>query len=75
MNVTENSLADTLAGAQEFFALGADAIAALPPFYFPPRPAELTAWFRALLDASPGPVLHVQHSHDHARLDPAGGHR
>lgn len=57
VNVTENSLADTIAGAKEFFALGADAIAALPPFYFPPRPAELTAWFRALLDASPGPVL------------------
>ena len=57
VNVTENSLADTLAGAKEFFAVGADAIAALPPFYFPPRPAELTAWFRALLDASPGPVL------------------
>jgi 4-hydroxy-tetrahydrodipicolinate synthase len=32
-------------------------VAALPPFYFPPRPAELTAWFRALFDASPGPVL------------------
>ncbi len=57
VNVTENSLTDTLAGAKEFFALGADAIAALPPFYFPPRPAELTAWFRALLDTSPGPVL------------------
>lgn len=57
VNVTENSLADTLAGAREFFSLGADAIAVLPPFYFPPRPAELTAWFRALLDASPGPVL------------------
>jgi 4-hydroxy-tetrahydrodipicolinate synthase len=57
VNVTENSLADTLPGAKEFFALGADAIAALPPFYFPPRPAELTAWFGALLDASPGPVL------------------
>lgn len=56
-NVTENSLADTLAGAKEFFSVGADAVAALPPFYFPPRPAELTAWFRALLEASPGPVL------------------
>lgn len=57
VNVSENALADSLADAKEFFALGADAIAALPPFYFPPRPAELTAWFRALLDASPGPVL------------------
>jgi 4-hydroxy-tetrahydrodipicolinate synthase len=57
VNVTENSLADTIAGAKEFFSLGADAIAALPPFYFPPRPPELTAWFRALFDTSPGPVL------------------
>jgi 4-hydroxy-tetrahydrodipicolinate synthase len=57
VNVTESSLADTLASAKECFSLGADAIAALPPFYFPPRPGELTAWFRALFDASPGPVL------------------
>jgi len=57
VNISENSLADSLAEARGFFSLGADAIAALPPFYFPPRPAELTAWFRALLDASPGPVL------------------
>jgi 4-hydroxy-tetrahydrodipicolinate synthase len=57
VNVSENTLADSLAEAKGFFSLGADAIAALPPFYFPPRPMELTAWFRALLDASPGPVL------------------
>lgn len=57
VNVTGNSLADTIGVAQEFFSLGADAIAALPPFYFPVRPAELAAWFRALLDALPGPVL------------------
>jgi 2-dehydro-3-deoxy-D-pentonate aldolase len=56
-NVAENSLADTLASAQEFMAAGAEAIAALPPFYFPPRPVELAAWFRALLDAAPGPVV------------------
>ncbi|HNQ90083.1 MAG TPA: dihydrodipicolinate synthase family protein [Verrucomicrobiota bacterium] len=57
VNVAENSLADALDSAGESFSLGADAMAALPPFYYPPRPAELTAWFRALLDASPGPVL------------------
>jgi 4-hydroxy-tetrahydrodipicolinate synthase len=57
VNVSGNSLADSIAEARGFFSLGADAIAALPPFYFPPRPAELTAWFRALLDAAPGPVL------------------
>jgi 4-hydroxy-tetrahydrodipicolinate synthase len=57
VNVSENALADTIAETQEFFALGADAVAALPPFYFPTRPTELAAWFRALLDASPGPVV------------------
>ena len=44
VNVSENSLADSLAEARGFFSLGADAIAALPPSYFPPRPTELTAW-------------------------------
>jgi dihydrodipicolinate synthase/N-acetylneuraminate lyase len=57
VNLTEQSFIDTVTTAQNVFAMGANAIAALPPFYFPPRPAELTAWFRALLDASPGPVL------------------
>jgi len=57
VNVTEQSFLDTITTAQNVFAMGADAIVALPPFYFPPRPTELTAWFRALLDASPGPVL------------------
>jgi dihydrodipicolinate synthase/N-acetylneuraminate lyase len=56
-NVAENSLGDTLASAKEFMAAGADAIAALPPFYFPVLPVELAAWFRALLDAAPGPVV------------------
>lgn len=57
VNVSENSLADSIAAAKEFFAAGADAIAALAPFYYPSRPVELTAWFRALLDAAPGPVV------------------
>ena len=56
-NVAENSLADTIASAKEFITAGAEVIAALPPFYFPPRPAELIAWFRVLLDAAPGPVV------------------
>jgi 2-dehydro-3-deoxy-D-pentonate aldolase len=56
-NVAENSLADAIASMKDYFAAGADAVAALPPFYYPPLPAELTAWFRALLDAAPGPVV------------------
>jgi 4-hydroxy-tetrahydrodipicolinate synthase len=57
VNVAENSLADAIASAKDYFAAGADAIAALPPFYFAPREIELTTWFRALLNASPGPVV------------------
>jgi 4-hydroxy-tetrahydrodipicolinate synthase len=56
-NVAENSLADAITSTRDYFAAGADAVAALPPFYYPPRPAELTTWFRALLDAAPGPLL------------------
>ena len=56
-NVAENTLADTIASAKDFITAGAEVIAALPPFYFPPRPAELIAWFRVLLDAAPGPVV------------------
>ena len=56
-NVAENSLADAVASMEEYFQAGADAVAVLSPFYYPAQPIELTAWFRALLDASPGPVL------------------
>lgn len=56
-NVAENSLVDAIAEMHGYFEAGADAVAALPPFYYPPKPAELTAWFRALLDAAPGPVV------------------
>ena len=31
-NVAENSLADAIASAKDYFAAGADAVAALPPF-------------------------------------------
>jgi dihydrodipicolinate synthase/N-acetylneuraminate lyase len=56
-NVTEQSFPDTIAVAREFSDVGIDAIVALPPLYFPPRPTELAAWFRELLDAAPRPVL------------------
>ncbi len=56
-NVAENSLTDAIASMSDFFAAGADVVAALPPFYYAPRPAELTAWYRAILDAAPGPVV------------------
>jgi 4-hydroxy-tetrahydrodipicolinate synthase len=56
-NVVENSLADAKAGIETYVAAGADALAVMSPFYFPSRPAELAAWFKALLDAAPAPVV------------------
>lgn len=56
-NVAENSGADAIASMRSYFDAGADVVAALPPFYYAPRPAELTEWYRALLDAAPGPVV------------------
>lgn len=56
-NVAENSLADAIASMNACFVAGADVVAALPPFYYAPKPAELTTWFRTLLDAAPGPVV------------------
>jgi dihydrodipicolinate synthase/N-acetylneuraminate lyase len=56
-NVAGNSLADAIASMKDYFAGGADVVAVLPPFYYAPRAAELTVWFRAILDAAPGPVV------------------
>jgi dihydrodipicolinate synthase/N-acetylneuraminate lyase len=56
-NVAENSLADAIACMEDYFQAGADVVVALAPFYYPSRPAELTAWFRALLEAASGPVV------------------
>jgi 4-hydroxy-tetrahydrodipicolinate synthase len=56
-NVAENSLTDAISSTQDYFTAGADVVAVLPPFYFPPQPAEVTAWYRAILDAAPGPVF------------------
>ena len=56
-NVADNSLADAVASMDDYFQAGADAVAVLSPFYYPAQPGELTAWFRALLDAAGGPVV------------------
>ena len=56
-NVADNSLADAIGSIEGYFQTGADAVAVLSPFYYPLQPVELTAWFRALLDAAGGPVV------------------
>ena len=40
-NVAENSLADAVASMEEFFQAGADAVAALSPFYYPSQPSGI----------------------------------
>ena len=56
-NVADNALTDAVASMDDYFQAGADAVAVLSPFYYPAQPGELTAWFRALLDAAGGPVV------------------
>jgi len=56
-NVSGTCLDDAIATAGGDLAAGADAVAVLPPYYYPSRPGELLGWFRALLDAIPGPVV------------------
>ncbi len=45
--------------ARAAVALGARRIAAITPYYFPARPDELTAHYRAIADAAPGPELYA----------------
>jgi 4-hydroxy-tetrahydrodipicolinate synthase len=45
--------------AQAAVALGATRIAAITPYYLPARPDELTAHYRAISEAAPGPELYA----------------
>jgi 4-hydroxy-tetrahydrodipicolinate synthase len=45
--------------AQAAVALGATRIAAITPYYLPARPDELTAHYRTIRDAAPGPELYA----------------
>ena len=45
--------------AQAAVDLGATRIAAITPYYLPARPDELTAHYRAIRDAAPGPELYA----------------
>jgi dihydrodipicolinate synthase/N-acetylneuraminate lyase len=56
-NIAENSLRDAMESAACYFAEGADAVAVLPPHYFPAGAAGLTNWFEEILGAATGPVL------------------
>lgn len=57
VNVSGTCLDDSVSAGRAFLEAGADAIAVLPPYYYPSRTEELLAWFRTLLDGSIGPVV------------------
>lgn len=55
--ISENSLAEAVAMADQYFAAGANVVVGFSPAYYPLTPPEIRAWFERLLDAVPGPLL------------------
>ena len=55
--IGDTCLADSVESASRYLRAGVDAVVAQPPGYFPLQPGELLAYFTALLDAVPGPVI------------------
>ncbi|MDW7979891.1 MAG: dihydrodipicolinate synthase family protein [Verrucomicrobiales bacterium] len=55
--ITDTSLADAIAAANEYFRAGVDVVVAPPPVYFPINGRELLAWYTKLLDSVDGPVV------------------
>lgn len=55
--IGDNSLAESVALADQFFAAGANVVVAFPPAYYPVTAREIQNWFQRLLDAVPGPLL------------------
>ncbi len=55
--IGDNSLAEAVGLADQFFAAGANVMVAFPPAYYPITGREILAWFERLLDAVSGPLL------------------
>jgi 4-hydroxy-tetrahydrodipicolinate synthase len=55
--IGHNCVADSLAAARDYLALGADAVVGLLPNYFKLEPAGMQAYFERLADGVPGPLL------------------
>lgn len=55
--IGDNSLAESIALADQFFAAGANVVVAFPPAYYPVTSREILGWFQRLLEAVPGPLL------------------
>ncbi|MBS0210070.1 MAG: dihydrodipicolinate synthase family protein [Planctomycetes bacterium] len=57
VGVTHSAMGESHALAEHALAAGADAIVAAPLLYFAPRPADVTAYFEQLAEASPLPLV------------------
>jgi 4-hydroxy-tetrahydrodipicolinate synthase len=55
--VSTQCLADSISRARDLARIGVDAVVSLPPFYFRTSQQELLAYFAAIADASPVPLL------------------
>lgn len=55
--IGDTCLADTVEAGNQYLRAGVDVLVAQPPVYFPLQPAELLAYFKALLDRLAGPLV------------------
>lgn len=55
--ISGNCLRESIEAARAFASLGADALVAHPPFYYPLSDDELATWFLKLADAVPLPLV------------------
>lgn len=57
MNIAEGSTRDAIAAARRAEKLGADGLMVLPPMRYRTDHRETVAWFRAIADATPLPIM------------------
>ena len=72
VGITETDMEDALAFATKCKAFGAAGIVAAPPYYFKLTQAECVAWFTALADRLPLPlVVYDMPAHTDTTIEPA----
>ena len=72
VGITETDMADALAFAAKCRALGAAGVVAAPPYYFKLTQRECVAWFTALADRLPLPlVVYDMPAHTDTVIEPA----
>ena len=72
VGITETDLEDALRFAAKCKAFGASGVVAAPPYYFKLTQAECVAWFRALAERLPLPlVVYDMPAHTDTTIEPA----